>query len=147
MMPLSNNGAFNVVALVTAFVFCALSALHLYWAAGGIRDGSSAIPEREGKSLFVPGRFSTLVVALLLALAAEVVLQRAAFGPALLPAALVPAASWTLAAVMLVRAIGDFRYVGFFKRVRDTRFATLDTKYFSPIALALALGTGWVALA
>ena len=28
MMPLSNNAAFNVVARVTAFVFCALSALH-----------------------------------------------------------------------------------------------------------------------
>ena len=31
------------------------------------------------------------------------------------------------AVVFLARAVGDFRYVGFFKRVRGTRFARLDT--------------------
>ena len=96
--------------------------------------------------MFVPGRLAVLVVSVLLALAALIVLQRASLGPALVPAALLPGAIWTLAVVMIARAIGDFRYVGFFKRVRGTTFATLDTKFFSPIVLVLGAGACWVAL-
>jgi hypothetical protein len=44
-----------------------------------------------------------------------------------------------------VRAIGDFNYVGFFKRRRGTRFAHLDTRLYSPLALGLGLGTAIVA--
>ena len=145
-MPLGSGAAIGVVAVATALVFAALSALHLFWAVRGIGSGSAALPQRGGTSLFVPGRLSTLVVALLLALAVVVVLQRVSLGPALLPAGLVPVASWTLTTVMILRAVGDFRYIGFFKRVRDTRFATLDTRFFSPIALMLGLGAGWGAL-
>ena len=53
---------------------------------------------------------------------------------------------WVLAAAMLLRALGDFRYVGFFKRVRTGRFAELDTKFYTPLCLALAAGAGWTAL-
>ena len=146
MMPLSGTAATHVVAWATALVFAALALLHLYWAVRGIRAGSSALPEHDGRSVFVPGRLAALVVSVLLALAALIVLQRASLGPALVPAALLPGAIWTLAVVMIARAIGDFRYVGFFKRVRGTTFAALDTKFFSPIALVLGAGACWVAL-
>ena len=43
------------------------------------------------------------------------------------------------------RAIGEFRYVGFFKRVVGSRFATLDTFVYSPLCLALAIGVALVA--
>lgn len=46
----------------------------------------------------------------------------------------------------LLRSIGDFRYVGFFKRARGSRFAELDTRFYSPLCLPLALATAWVAL-
>jgi hypothetical protein len=42
--------------------------------------------------------------------------------------------------------VGEFKYVGFFKRVRGTRFATLDTLVYSPLCLLLAAGVAWVAL-
>ena len=38
-------------------------------------------------------------------------------------------AAWLIAAVFALRAIGDFRYVSFFKRIRDTRFARLDASF------------------
>jgi Protein of unknown function (DUF3995) len=41
------------------------------------------------------------------------------------------------AVVLIVRAIGDFRLVGFFKRVRGSRFARMDTLLYSPLCLAL----------
>lgn len=56
------------------------------------------------------------------------------------------AGSATVGVVLVARAIGDFRYVGFFKRVRGSRFATLDSLLFSPFCLTLGAGALWVAL-
>jgi hypothetical protein len=50
--------------------------------------------------------------------------------------------AWLIAAVFALRAIGDFRYVGFFKRIRDSRFARLDTLAYSPLCACLALLVG-----
>jgi hypothetical protein len=55
---------------------------------------------------------------------------------------LVQIAAWLIAAVFALRAIGDFRYIGFFKRIRDTRFARLDTLAYSPLCAVLAVLIG-----
>lgn len=105
-----------------------------------------ALPERDGRPILQPGTASTLAVAGLLALAALLVLARAGYWPvALLPHWMVRLGAPVVAVVLIVRAIGDFRYVGFFKTVRDTPFARLDTRLFSPIALLLGMGTAIVA--
>ena len=44
-----------------------------------------------------------------------------------------------IAGIFLLRAIGEFRFVGFFKKVKGTKFATLDTKYYSPLCLILSI--------
>ena len=54
-------------------------------------------------------------------------------------------ASFALALGLLARAIGEFKYVGFFKRIRGSRFATLDSFVFSPICLLLAVGVALIA--
>jgi hypothetical protein len=53
--------------------------------------------------------------------------------------------SYLLALGLLARAVGEFRYVGFFKRVRGSRFARLDTLIYSPVCLLLAVGVALVA--
>ena len=45
-----------------------------------------------------------------------------------------------LAAVVIVRAVGDRKHVGFLKRVRDTEFARRDSRIYSPLCLLLGLG-------
>ena len=64
----------------------------------------------------------------------------------------IPAPFWlsqwsagVLSLVFCVRAVGDFRFVGFFKRVRGTPFAIWDTRLFSPLYLLLAAGFARVA--
>ena len=42
--------------------------------------------------------------------------------------------------ILLPRAVGEFRLVGFFKRVRGSGCARLDTFVYSPLCLALAVG-------
>jgi hypothetical protein len=53
--------------------------------------------------------------------------------------------SYALAAGLLARAAGEFKYVGFFKRVRGSRFATLDSVVYSPLCLLLAVSVALVA--
>jgi hypothetical protein len=106
----------------------------------------AALPEQNGQPIFRPGPASTLAVAGLLAFAGLLVLAHAGRGPAAaLPRWVVAFGAPVAAVVLLARSIGDFRYIGFFKRVRDTRFAKLDTRIYSPIALLLGIATAVVA--
>ena len=87
----------------------------------------SAPTRADGTPLFVPTRGATLGVALALA-AAVVALGRG--GLLHLPAldGVFRVASWGLGGVLLVRAVGDRRYVRLFKRERHTDFARVDTR-------------------
>jgi hypothetical protein len=49
-----------------------------------------------------------------------------------------------LAILFALRAMGDFHYVGFFKKVKSTPFALYDTKYFSPFCLYLSLSLAFI---
>lgn len=46
---------------------------------------------------------------------------------------------------LLARAVAEFKHVGFFKTVRDSRFARLDSWAGTPLGLALSPGVAWVA--
>lgn len=128
-------------ALAVAAVLLVLAALHVFWAFGGKTTTVAAIPEAEGRPLFTPSRASTLAVAVGLAAAALVALVQGGtvavpFGQALL----FRLGAGFLALLFAARAIGERRYLGFFKRVKGTGFATWDTWLFSPLCLLLALG-------
>jgi hypothetical protein len=134
------------LALAVAAVLLALAVLHVYWAAGGRVGASAAVPEVAGQPAFVPGPNATLGVALALTLAALIVLGRAGlWTPTWPPHAVFRVGTWVWALIFLLRAMGDFRLVGFFKRASDTRFARRDTLFYSP--LCLALGVALLALA
>ena len=40
--------------------------------------------------------------------------------------------------VFLIRAIGDFKYVGFSKKVKGSLFAENDGRYYSPLCLVVS---------
>lgn len=44
-----------------------------------------------------------------------------------------------ISAIFILRAIGEHKYVGFFKKVRQTPFGRLDTRYYSPLCLAIGI--------
>ena len=96
---------------------------------------------------FVPSAGATLAVALGLALCGVLVAATAGFVRIPVPSAWLEWLSYVLAVVLLARAIGDFRLVGFFKRERGTRFARLDSMAFAPLCLLLAAGVFLVAYA
>ena len=134
-----NPTMLHLLTWAIAIIFLILGGIHVYWAAGGTLS-VTAIPSKDGKPLFSPSPLTTLCVAVLLFCAAVLVLMGAGLMDLGLPSPLVEIGNWVLIVAFAGRAVGDFRYVGFFKRVRDTSFADWDTKLFSPLCLGLSLG-------
>ena len=134
-----------IPSIILCVVFLTLSAIHIRWLFGDQLALEGVVPTRDGEPLFRPGKGSTLLVAVALALAAVVSVWRGLcpfVGPAWVPRLGV----WVLAAVFALRAIGDFRYIGIFKRIRGTRFARNDSLFFSPLCMGISGLAVWLAL-
>ncbi len=152
MQPLLSP-AFGVTA-----TFTLLGLVHVYWALGGRLGLHAALPqlpvppgwqqhgEPQMVNAFDPRRGTTLAVAaVLISVGAAVGLRGGLFTAPVQHAALQVVLA-AVALVMFARAVGDFRLVGFFKRVKGSAFARLDTWVYSPLCVVLGLGVGWTAL-
>ena len=130
--------------LTVCFAFFALALWHFYMALVPGSGGAAAVPSVEGKRLFTPSRLATVGVGVLLTLFSVLVAATAGMISVGLPRVALSWLSYALAAGLLARAIGEFKYVGFFKRVRGTEFARLDTMLYSPLCLLLSVGVALV---
>jgi len=129
-----------IIAGISSVILLFLALVHFYWAAGGKLGHGAAIPELNGLPVLNPGAFGTFVVALFLLLAAIVVAVQAGFIMNSRAGGWPPRiATNALALIFAARAVGDFRYVGFFKTIKGTRFARLDTLFYSPLCAFLAV--------
>jgi hypothetical protein len=128
-------------------IFTVLATVHVYWAVAGGATGTTIPTRSDGTPLFRPGVGATLGVAAALFGAAAVVLGRAGVAALPVPVTLYRAAAWGLGGVLALRAVGDFRYVGLFKRERESPFARRDTVLYSPLCAALAAGVFYLAAA
>ncbi len=129
----------RVFGILLAVIFAILGFFHLYWAAGGRVGTGAAIPTAGGERLLNSSPFWTVLVAAALFAAMLVVLGRLKIWGAFVPSWTFYLGTWIISLLFLLRAIGDFRYVGFFKSVRDTNFAHWDTILFSPLCLVIAI--------
>ena len=135
----------HLLAPIVSSVFVVLALWHFYIALTPRSGVTGAVPSVAGKPLFVPSRRATVAVGVVLVLFAALVAATAGIVATGLPAAALSWLSYALAAGLLARAVGEFRYVGFFKRVRDSKFARLDTLVYSPLCVLLAVGVALVA--
>jgi hypothetical protein len=135
----------SAIAIVVCTVFVILGGWHFYMAVAGHSGESAAVPSRDGKPGFVPSTGSTIAVGIVLLLFAMLVACTSGMLVLGLPRRLLTWLSYALALGLLARAVGDFRYVGFFKRVRRTRFARMDTLLYSPLCVLLSAGVATVA--
>ncbi|MCH1999331.1 DUF3995 domain-containing protein, partial [Achromobacter xylosoxidans] len=112
----------TIAAAITAVVFVVLGLWHAYWAAGGRLAHQAALPIQNGQPLFRPSPLGTLAVAAALIGCAWLT---AANGGLVIapPLRWLPWLGMAVALGLLARAIGDFRYVGFFKRKGEDPFA------------------------
>ena len=135
----------NPLAMLVCSAFVVLAFWHFYMALLPSSGRTGAVPSVDGKPLFVPSRNATVAVGIFLGLLAALVAGTGGIVPLGLPSVVLISCSYALALGLLARAMGEFKYVGFFKRVRGSRFATLDTFVYSPLCLLLAAGVALIA--
>ncbi|KKX47358.1 DUF3995 domain-containing protein [Sphingobacterium sp. IITKGP-BTPF85] len=127
-----------ILSKINIVVFLFLAAMHLYWVCNGQFGIAATIPTKlNGKRVFTPSRFGTFIVAVGLFLFA--LLNMVFDGLVQLPVAsiYIGYGMWIIAAIFLLRFIGDFKYVGITKRFRKSVFARKDTYFFSPLCFFL----------
>ncbi|WP_019419802.1 DUF3995 domain-containing protein [Paenibacillus sp. OSY-SE] len=129
----------SALSIFVGCVFMGLSILHVYWMFGGEWGKAAAIPYDGSRPLFTPRTFSTFAVALLLAFASVIIIGLSGGALAVLPEWMYRWGGWSIGLVFLLRSIGEFRWVGFFKKKKGTPFARWDTMLFSPLCLVLAV--------
>ncbi len=133
-----------LTAVICAFWMVA-AAFHFYWAFGGKFGFSVAVPQlpngnplfktRIEATLFVAAALVAMVAALLVySFHVEFLLSRTWQGIGLT----------ILSAVFLARGLSWHRYVGLFKKVRDTDFARNDTWFYSPACVLAGIGVLWL---
>lgn len=117
-----------------------LSGIHIYWLLGGRFGSAAVIPSRGNEALFRPSKTATGIVAAVLALAGWFVMELGGGIDRILFAEwLLAYGGWFLSGVFILRAVGDFRLMGFFKRVQGTLFAKFDTLLYSPLCLFIGI--------
>lgn len=130
------NYLLTAILYTNSFIFLLLALIHVYWAFGGKWATKNVLPTTDKNvAVLHPRPLGTLVVALFLIAFAVSMLYAFAFPKYVLLG---------IAALFLLRAIGDFKYVGIFKRVRTTVFANSDTCYFVPLCVYLSVSCLYV---
>lgn len=137
----------ETLAWAVGGILFGVSGIHLYWATGGRWGAQAAIPSIDSKPLFRPTKAATLFVAAAMAAAGWLVLELGgALGTDVFTERLLTIGGWLLAGVFLIRSVGDFTWLGFFKRRRGTVFAKWDTRLYSPLCLVLGVSLLYLTL-
>ncbi|NOT76332.1 MAG: DUF3995 domain-containing protein [Cyclobacteriaceae bacterium] len=132
-----------VLVFLNVSIFLFLSGLHFYWAFGGTWGELTSLPSKpDGTLFFKPGIVSTLVVAFGLLFFATVTFMNLGWIDlhttneiSAIAQRFVKIVTMIIGFIFLLRAVGNFSYVGFFKKIKGTPFGINDSKYYSPLCL------------
>ena len=132
-----------IITILLAIIFFSLSGIHVYWLFGGQRGLEASIPVTvENEKLFMPSKFATFLVAFILFFFAMIIIFKTYSSGEIENKWIQFLMKYSLsfiAILFIVRAIGDFQYVGFFKKIKHSLFAEYDTNYFSPLCLIIGI--------
>lgn len=133
----------ETLTLINACIFFTLGAIHLYWLLGGRWALNAAVPtNRNGNKVFNPGPLPTFIVTAGLTAFALINLMVGEYIDRLFPFDILQYILFGIACVFFLRVIGDFKYIGLFKRYSDSGFAKRDTWLYIPISFWMALSHG-----
>lgn len=130
----------QILSTILFLIFAILSAFHFYWFFGGTWGLDKVIPSKSNSAstLQIP-KFATLLVAFGLASFGLLYLLKSELITFQIPHWISSYAYWIIPSIFTLRAIGEFNYVGFFKKVKDTKFGKADSKIFSPLCLLIGV--------
>ncbi|MBX2965855.1 MAG: DUF3995 domain-containing protein [Cyclobacteriaceae bacterium] len=130
----------TLISIVLVIVFAFLSAIHFYWLIGGRSSSQAVFPTKDDTTIpKMPGVIPTLIVACGLLAIGLFISLKAGFFYIPIPSFLDKYGLWIIAGIFILRAIGEFNYLGFFKKIKHTKFGRNDTKYYSPLCLIIGI--------
>jgi hypothetical protein len=113
---------------------------------GGTWKMDVAVPTNStGKKTLSPSAMASVVVGMGLLLMGLIQLKDIASFLSAIDSRVFKFGNFAIAFIFAARAIGDFKYVGFFKKMVGTPFAENDSRFYSPLSLFLSASTGWLA--
>ncbi|MFT5885086.1 MAG: hypothetical protein ACI9IP_001546 [Arcticibacterium sp.] len=130
----------TTLTIIESLTFLALAGIHFHWVFGGKLGFDEAVPtNEEGKKMLNPGKKDSTIVGLGLLMFGLFFLVKGGHIDLYLPTWINNYGGFVISVIFFLRAMGDFNYVGFFKKSRATKFSKLDSQFFSPLCLLLAL--------
>lgn len=128
-----------VAGFIVSIIFTFLSLVHFYWAFSGNEMQEYVIPELNNEKIFSPSKLMTSAVGFGLLSFAFIILGHIGVFELLYLNNIFKYGTWLIALIFFVRSIGDFKYAGFFKKIKDTKFAFWDTRLYSPLCLLISI--------
>lgn len=129
-----------VLGSLLVFIFVVLATIHFYWAFGGKWGIDAALPtNKDGIRVLNPKATESSIVGFVLLFFAIFYLAKIGVLSITLPNWLLHYGGWILPSIFLFRVIGDFKYIGLFKKLKSTKFAKGDTRYFIPLCAFLSI--------
>jgi len=129
-----------ILSILLSIIFFVLGLIHLNWVIGGKFGFSKSLPTKvTGERVLNPKKIDSAIVGLGLITFGLFYLINAKLILFNIPDWVLKYGAWVIPAIFLLRAIGDFKYVGIFKTIKTTDFGKLDTKFFSPLCLIITL--------
>ena len=130
----------DIFVFIFSSIFLVISFFHFYWGFGGEYGSKAVIPTKTDSDMtFKPGKIATILVAFIFLAVALFPLIESKWIIVQLPEFIMNYGYWFLGAVLILRSIGEFKYVGIFKQVKHTTFAKNDTKYYTPLCISLVI--------
>lgn len=128
---------FSIILFV---IFSSLGIIHFYWLLGGKWGLEKALPTKvAGQKAMEPPKIATVIVGIGLISFGLIYLIKAGLINFQIPNWIITYGSWIIPSIFILRAIGDFNYVGLFKKIKNTEFAKADSKWFVPLCLTIGI--------
>ena len=129
-----------ILSLLLFLVFVVLGSFHFYWLFGGTWAVGKVIPTKgNGECLPEIPKIATLIVGVVLVSFGLIYLMKSGLINIQGPNWMINYGYWFIPSIFILRAIGEFKYVGFFKKVKHTTFANSDSKVFIPLCLVIGI--------
>lgn len=129
-----------ILSILLSIIFFTLGLIHLNWVLGGEFGYENSLPtNEEGKRVLNPKKIDSTIIAIGLISFGIFYIFKSSLVENNLPIWIIKYGGWIIPSIFILRAIGDFKYIGFFKKIKTTKFGKMDTKFYSPLCLIIGI--------
>ena len=112
-----------ILSILLSILLIGLGLIHFNWVVGGNFGFSESLPTKEsGERVLNPKKIDSAIVGIGLTAFGFLYLLKSGVIEFIIPGWIMAYGSWIIPIIFLLRAIGEFKYVGFFKKIKKNSF-------------------------